>query len=90
MEVYWEIFELYPIWAVWWGSWLEISRQTPNRQSRRGGGWKVEWKGTRGLRWGFPREFSVVTDIGKVGGCVVGNLNRPQLGYVIRVVVVHY
>ena len=47
----------------------------------------MEWKGTRGLRWGFTREFSFIPELGEVGGCVVGNLNGPQLGYVLRVVV---
>ena len=47
----------------------------------------MEWKGSRGLIWVFPRDFSVGPELGEVGGCVVGNLNGPQLGYVLRVVV---
>ena len=77
MEVFWENFELDRIWAMWWGSWLEISRRTPTPRSRRAGGLKIEWKGNRGMRWGFPREFSVGSDLGEVEGCVVGNLNGP-------------
>ena len=37
------------------------------------------------MRWGFPQEFSVGPELGKVEGCVVGNLNGPQLGYVLQV-----
>ena len=36
------------------------------------------------MRWGFPREFSVGSDLGEVEGCVVGNLNGPQLGYMLQ------
>ena len=32
-----------------------------------------KWKGTRGIRWGFPRIFSVGPGIGEVEGCLVGN-----------------
>ena len=84
MEISWEISELDPIWAMWWGFWLEISRRTLTWRYRRPGGWKLEWKGTRGMRWEFPREFSVGPELCEVEGCVVGNLNGPQLGYVLR------
>ena len=47
----------------------------------------MEWKGTRGMRWGFPQEFSVGSELGEVEGCVVGNMNGPQLGYVLWVFV---
>ena len=47
----------------------------------------MEWKGTWGMRWGFPQEFSVGPELSEVGGCAVGNLNGPQLSYVLRVVV---
>ena len=47
----------------------------------------MQWKGTRGLIWGFPPELSVGPELSEVGGCVVGNLNESQLGYVLRVVV---
>ena len=50
-----------------------ISRRTPNQRSRQAGGWKMEWKGNRGMRWGFPWEVSVGPEIGEVEGCVVGN-----------------
>ena len=75
MKISWGKFELDPSWAMWWGSWLEISRRTPTLRSRWAGGWKMEWKGTRGLRLGFPREFSVGPEVGEVGGCMIGNLN---------------
>ena len=68
IEVIWEMFELDPIWAMWWGFWLEISRQTPTSQSRRAVGWKTERKGTRGIRWRFPRELSVGSELGGVEG----------------------
>ena len=87
MEVSWEILGLDPSWAMWWGSRLEISRRTPTRRSKRAGGWKMEWKGTWGMRLGFTQEFSVGTELGEVEGCVVGNLNGPQLGYVLWVFV---
>ena len=87
MEVTWDFFELDPSWAMWWGSWLEISKRTPNRKSRWAGGWKMERKGTRGLRWGFPREFSVGPKLGELGEYVVGDLNGPQLGYALQVFV---
>ena len=45
----------------------------------------MEWKGARGMRWGFPQEFSVGPELGEVEACVVGNLNVSQLGYVLRV-----
>ena len=45
----------------------------------------MEWKGSQGMRWRFPRELSVGTKIGEVEGCVVGNMNETQLGYVLRV-----
>ena len=35
--------------------------------------------------WGFPREFSVGPELSEVEGCVVGTLNGPQLGYVLKV-----
>ena len=82
-EVSWEISELDPSWAMWWGFCLEISIRLPNRRSRRTGGRKMEWEGTQGTRWGFSLEFSVGPEIGKVEGCVVGNLNGPQIGYVL-------
>ena len=75
---------------MWWGYWLEIYRRTLNRRSRRAGGWEMERKGTRGTRWGFPWELSVGPKLGEVEGCEVGNLNGPQLGYVIRVSVGNY
>ena len=50
MEAFWEIFVLDLSWAIWLGSWLEISRRAPTRQSRRAGGWKMEWKGTQSYR----------------------------------------
>ena len=84
MKVPLEIFELDPSWAMLWGSWLEIFKRTLTQRSRRAGGWKIERKGTRGIRWGFPRGFSVGPEIGEVEGCVVGNLNGTKLGYVIR------
>ena len=84
MEVSWESSELDLSWAMWWCFWLEISRQTPTWGSRRAGGRIMEWKGTQGTRWGFPREFSVDPKLGEVEGCVVGNMNGPQLGYVLR------
>ena len=37
------------------------------------------------MRWEFPHIFSVGPELGEVEGCVVGNLNVPQLGYVLRV-----
>ena len=52
---------------------VEISRWVPTQQSRRAGGWKMKWKGTRGMILGFPWEFSVGPKSGKVEGCVVGN-----------------
>ena len=39
------------------------------------------------MRWGFPREFSVGPELSEVEGCVVGNLNGTQLGYVLQVFV---
>ena len=39
------------------------------------------------MRWGFPQEFSVGSELGEVEGCVVGNMNGPQLGYVLWVFV---
>ena len=33
----------------------------------------MEWKETQGMRWGFPQEVSVGTELGEVEGCVVGN-----------------
>ena len=84
MEVSWGFFELDRSWAMWWGSWLKISRRTPTRQSRQASSWKMEWKGTRGLRWGFPQKFPVGPKLGEVEGCAVGNLNGPQLGYLLR------
>ena len=85
MEVSWEISDLDPSWAMWQGFWSEISRWTLIRQSRQASGWKMEWKGTQGMRWGFPRKISVGPELDKVEGYVVGNLNVPQLGYVLRV-----
>ena len=45
----------------------------------------MEWEVTQGMRWGFPRGFSIGPELSEVEGCVVGNLNEPQLGYVLRV-----
>ena len=59
MEVIWEIFELDPSWVMYLDFWLEISRRTPTRKSRLAGGRKIEEKGTRGMRWRFPRKLSV-------------------------------
>ena len=89
-EVSWEIYELYLSWAMWWGSWLEISIQNRTRRSRRAGGWKMEWKGTWGMIWGFPQEISVRPELGELEGYEVGKLNGPQLGYVLRVSVGTY
>ena len=50
----------------------------------------MEWKGTRGMRWGFPQEFTVGPKLGEVEGCVDGNLNGPQLGYMLRVSIGNY
>ena len=36
------------------------------------------------MRWGFPQKFSVGPELGKVEECVVRNLNRLQLEYVLR------
>ena len=47
----------------------------------------MEWKGTRGMRWVFPQNFSVGHDISDVEECVVGNLNGTQLGCVLRIFV---
>ena len=47
----------------------------------------MEWNGTWGVIWGFPRELSVRPELGEVEGYVVGNLNGPQLGYVLQVFV---
>ena len=63
---------------------LEILKWTPTWQSRRASAQKLERKGTRGMRWGFPRKFSVGPEHGEVEGSVVGNLNGPQLGDVLR------
>ena len=43
----------------------------------------MERKGTWGMRWECPWKFSLGPEIGEVEGCVVGNLNGPQLGYVL-------
>ena len=51
---------------------LEIMKWTPNRQSRWASAWKLEWKGTQGVRLGFPQKFSVVPELGEVEGCMVG------------------
>ena len=51
---------------------LEISRRTLALRSRMAGGWQMEWKETRGMRWGFPRKISVGPGIGEVEGCMVG------------------
>ena len=67
------------------GFWLEISRRTPTWQSRRASAQKLERKGTRGMRWGFPRKFSVGPELREAEGWMVGNLNGPQLGDVLRV-----
>ena len=32
----------------------------------------MEWKGTRGMSWGFPQKFSVGPGLGEVEGCMVG------------------
>ena len=45
----------------------------------------MEWKKTRGMRWGFPQEFSVGPELDEVEGYVVGNLNGPQLCYALWV-----
>ena len=66
MEFSWEISELDPSWAMWWGFWLEIYRRTPNRRCRWDDGLKMEQKGTWGMIWGSPREFSVGPELGKV------------------------
>ena len=47
----------------------------------------MESKGTRGMRSGFPQEFSVGPELGEVEGCVVGNLNGSQIGYVLQIYV---
>ena len=47
----------------------------------------MEWKETRGKRGRFPRTFSVRPELRELEGCVLGNLNRPQLSYVLRIVV---
>ena len=57
----------------------------PTWRSRQAGGWKLGWKGTRGMRWGFPQEFSIGTELVGVKEFLVGNLNGPQLGYVLQV-----
>ena len=36
------------------------------------------------MRWGFLQEFSVGPELGEVEECEVGNLNGPQLGYVLQ------
>ena len=36
------------------------------------------------MRWGCPPKFSVGPELSKVEERVVGNLNEPQLGYVLR------
>ena len=52
---------------------VENSIRTLTQRSRRASGWEMECKRTRGMRWGFPREVSVVPELGEVEGCVVGN-----------------
>ena len=47
----------------------------------------MEWNGTWDMIWGFPWKISCRPELGEVEGCVVGNLNGPQIGYVLRVVV---
>ena len=42
------------------------------------------------MRQGFSREFSVGPELSEVEGCVVGNLNGPQLGYVLRFSIGNY
>ena len=39
------------------------------------------------MRWGFTRGFPVGPELGEVEGCVVGNLNGSQLGYVLQIFV---
>ena len=85
MEVCFNFFDLDPIWAMLWGSWLEISKRTLTRRYRQAGGLKMEWTGTWGMRWGFHQEFSFGPELGEVEGCLVEKLNGPQLGYVIQV-----
>ena len=41
----------------------------------------MEWKGTWGIRWGFPQKLSVVSELREVW---LGNLNGPQLRDVLR------
>ena len=71
MEVSWEISERDPSWDMWWFFWLEIARQTLDRQSRQAGGWRMKWKGTQVMIWGFPRRCSAKPGIGEVKGCMV-------------------
>ena len=37
------------------------------------------------MRWGFPQKFSVGLELGEKKDRWLGNLNGPQLGYVLRV-----
>ena len=62
------IFELDLSWAMWLGAWFKISCWTPTQKSKRAGGWKIEWAGARGMIWGFPWEFSVRPEVGKLEG----------------------
>ena len=61
-----------PISAMCSGLLLEIMKWILTRQSRRASAWKLERKGTRGMRWGFPRKISVGPDIREVEGWMVG------------------
>ena len=74
-----------PSLAMFSGFLLEILKWTPTQQYRRASARKLEWKGTRVMRWGFPRKFSVGPELREVEGWMVGNLNGPQLGDVLRV-----
>ena len=44
----------------------------------------MEWKETRGMRSGFPRNFSVRHGLGEVEACMVGKTDVLQLGYMLR------
>ena len=45
----------------------------------------MEQKGTWSMRWGFLQKISVQFELREVKGCVVENLNTPQIGYVLRI-----
>ena len=51
----------------------QMGVHNPGWRSRRANGCKMEWIGTRGMRWGFPWEVPVRPKLGEVNGCVVGN-----------------